>query len=322
MADDLITKGIAAVNAGDKKEARQLLGEAIGKLPDDERSWGWFYNVAENDTERLKCVKEVLRINPNNSRAKQLLENLRGSIPSSAEAGKSTREMAGKRRQSAILIAIVGIIIAIIVGSYVMAKHRTWVGGGTIVFLLVVLGYPLLNRLLSRSIDQRLKLEKRANRGARSEEKIGEILTELEDDFLVLHDIESPYGNIDHIVISKYNGVFLIETKAHGGKVTTDGDTVLVNGRIPEKDFIGQALNNSFWLKKEISDLIGPTPWITPILVFVNAFVASSTPIKNVRVINKKYLLSVLKKQGSKNKSNEQIWEQRGKIAQKLVAKG
>ena len=35
-------------------------------------------NVAENDTERLRCVKEVLRINPNNSRAKQLLEILRG----------------------------------------------------------------------------------------------------------------------------------------------------------------------------------------------------------------------------------------------------
>ena len=115
----------------------------------------------------------------------------------------------------------------------------------------------------------KLKEEKRAIRGARSEEKIGDMLTELSEDYLVLHDIDSPYGNIDHVVFSKRNGVFLIETKSHGGKVTVEGRTLLVNGKLPEKDFIAQALQNSFWLKKEIGNLIGPSPWITPILVFI-----------------------------------------------------
>ena len=321
MSDDLITQGIAAVNAGDKKQARQLLGEAISKFPNDERSWGWFYNVTENDTERLKCLKEVLRINPNNARAKQLLEKLRGSIPSSTEAGKSTRKMAGKRRQSAIWIAIIGIVIIAIVSWYILTRYRTWLGGGVVVLVFFLLGIPILRILLTRSIDKKLKLEKRAIRGARSEEKIGEMLSGLPEDFLVLHDIESPYGNIDHIVISKTNGVFLIETKSHGGKVTVEGDTLLVNGKLPEKDFIAQALNNSYWLKKEISDLIGLSPWINPILVFANAFVEYSKPIKNVKVMNKKYLISTLNKQGSKNSSNEQIWEQRGKIAQRMVTR-
>jgi hypothetical protein len=322
MSDESITQGIAAVEAGDKKQARQLLGEAIRNYPNDERSWGWFYNVAENDTERLQCVKEVLRINPNNARAKQLLEELRGSIPSSAEAGKSTRKMAGKRRHSAIWIAIIGFIVIAFIGLYTMTNYRNWVGGGVAVLVLLFIGYPILTKLLTRSVDKKLKEEKRAIRGARSEEKIGEMLAGLPEGFLVLHDIESPYGNIDHIVISRKNGVFLIETKAHGGKVTAEDDTVLVNGKMPEKDFIAQALNNSYWLKKEISDLIGPTPWITPILVFTNAFVEYSKPIKNVRVINKKYLISALNKEGSKNSSNDQIWEQRGKISQKLVAIG
>ena len=70
MSDELVSKGIEALNAGDKKLARQLLSEAIHNFPNDEQSWGWFYNVAENDTERLRCVKQVLRINPNNARGK------------------------------------------------------------------------------------------------------------------------------------------------------------------------------------------------------------------------------------------------------------
>jgi hypothetical protein len=112
----------------------------------------------------------------------------------------------------------------------------------------------------------------------------------------------------------------LIETKAHGGKVKVEGGTLLVNGKLPEKDFIAQALKNSFWLKDEISKLIGPTPWITPVLVFTNAFVSATKPIKGVRVVNKKYLPPILNSPVSQSATTAQVWEQRGKIGQKLVA--
>lgn len=78
MADDLLAQGVAAVNAGNKQEARKFLDAAIRAAPDDERTWGWFYNVCENDTERFKCVKEVLRINPNHEQAKQRYNELTG----------------------------------------------------------------------------------------------------------------------------------------------------------------------------------------------------------------------------------------------------
>ena len=111
-----------------------------------------------------------------------------------------------------------------------------------------------------------------------------------------MHDIESPYGNIDHIVIGKNAGIFLLETKAHGGKVEVNGETLLVNGKLPEKDFIAQALRNSYWLRDEISQIVGDKPWITPILVFTNAFVPPTRPVKGVSIINKKYLLNFLQK--------------------------
>jgi hypothetical protein len=321
MSDELITNGIEAVNKGDKKLARQLLGDAIRDYPNDERTWGWFYNVAENDTERLRCVKQVLRINPNNTRAKQLLEKLRGSIPLLVEAGRSARKMAESRRHIAIWIAIIGFGIIVVISLYVLKNYRVWAEGATVVLILFLFGYPFLTRLLDNILAKKLKEEKRAIRGAQSEEKIGEMLADLSEDFLVLHDIESPYGNIDHIVFSKRNGVFLIETKAHGGHVTIEDDDLQVNGKPPEKDFITQTLNNTYWLKQEISYLIGPSPWITPILVFTNAFVVAAKPIKNVRVMNKKYLINSINRLGDKkNVANDQIWEQRGKIAQKLVS--
>lgn len=78
MPDDLLSQGIAAIKAGNVQQARQLLDGAIKQNPNDERGWGWFYNVAANDEERLRCIKQVLRINPNNKKAKEIYDKLIG----------------------------------------------------------------------------------------------------------------------------------------------------------------------------------------------------------------------------------------------------
>ncbi len=60
------------------------------------------------------------------------------------------------------------------------------------------------------------------------------------DRFIVAHDIKFKYGNIDHLVIRDDGRVFLIETKAYRGKISTDGRHILVNGRLPRKNPICQ----------------------------------------------------------------------------------
>jgi hypothetical protein len=82
-------------------------------------------------------------------------------------------------------------------------------------------------------------------------------LEELRDDFFVLNDIPSPYGNIDHIVIGKNHGIFLLETKAHGGKVQLLEDNILINHNPHEKSFIAQTLKNTYWLRDEILEVTG-----------------------------------------------------------------
>src|SRR5512143_4073224 len=76
MPDDFLKRGIAALRAGNKAEARRLLTEATLEAPDDERAWAWLYDVAESDEERLRYLIEFLRISPNDQDARQKYNDL------------------------------------------------------------------------------------------------------------------------------------------------------------------------------------------------------------------------------------------------------
>lgn len=235
----------------------------------------------------------------------------------SGQAGKSTRAMAKKRRQTAVWIGFFGIVAIIILGLFLQNAKAWGIGGAGLLLLLILI--RVIPDIIEGRVDKKLKEEKRAIRGAKGEEKIGEILTGLPEDFHVLHDIESPYGNIDHIVIGKNSGIFLLETKAHGGKVAVEAENLLVNGNLPEKDFIAQALRNSYWLRDKVSQIIEGKPWITPIIVFTNAFVAPTRPIKGVTIVNKKYLLNILQQTNKPNVVNAKVWEHRRAIENELL---
>ena len=224
--------------------------------------------------------------------------------------------MAQNRRRITNLILLGVLILAIILALTVQNWQALGLGGGAVLGLLVLL--RILLDLMDKPIKRRIKEERRADRGADAEEVVGDLLAGLNEDFFVLHDISSPYGNIDHIVIGKNSGVFLLETKAHGGKVELFADGMLVNGKPPEKDFISQALRNTYWLRDEIEKVTGSKIWITPVVVFTNAFVQSGRPIKGVHVVNKKFLPSILHRQLRSSSGLSTIWNARNQIAQQL----
>ena len=118
MADDYLAQGIAAVKAGKKQEARRLLDAAIRTAPNDVRTWGWFYNVCENDNERLRCVKEILRIEPNNEKAKQKYDKLIGlgyqtseAVPKRALTPDATNKKQGLSLEWIVFGGIIGLAI-------------------------------------------------------------------------------------------------------------------------------------------------------------------------------------------------------------------
>ena len=162
-------------------------------------------------------------------------------------------------------------------------------------------------------MDRKIREEKRAIRGAKGEERLEGILDQLDETHVVFHDVVSQYGNIDHIVVAE-TGVFLIETKAHGGRVSVVTGELLVNGHPPEKDFIGQTLRNTYWLKEQILKATGIEPWINPVIVFTNAFVELGRPIKGVTVTNKKFLLKTIERVGRRNGRNSEVWSMRDRL--------
>lgn len=232
-------------------------------------------------------------------------------------AGKSTREMADKRRKQGILTGLIVIFILVVVYLLLTNSQQLGLGGGVILILLILL------RIVPDWFDgysrRQTKMVRRAERGAVAEEKVGGLLDGLGDDFIVLHDVTSPYGNIDHVVVSRHGGLILLETKSHHGEITAGESDVLVNGHSPEKNFVTQALQNSYWLRQEAASILGFKPWITAMLVFTNGFVKVSRPIKGVRVVNGKYLIPALQSIEARQGDKELVWAKREGLKQLLL---
>lgn len=216
------------------------------------------------------------------------------------KAGESTRRLADKRYLGRVLVTLIGIFaIFLLIFMSINLKVKGIMG-------LVVLGTIIMAmKIISKQTSQYEKLEKRASKGAQAEERIGDLLKQLHGDYAVFHDIESPYGNIDHVVMNKDNDVFLLETKSHHGEITYNGKNLLINSKPTEKDFISQALKNMYWLKDEIKKQTNLNLFIKSIIVFINAFVKIPKPIKNISIINKKYLIKTLMKKNRHFKTPE-----------------
>ena len=134
-------------------------------------------------------------------------------------AGKSTRDMAEGRRSRAVSVGL--LTIGALVVLYLLMSNSTSLGIGGIGILVLVVAMRLVADQFDNYARRQEKAIRRADRGAVAEEEVGDLLDELDDSFVVINDVESPYGNIDHVVLSQKGGIYLIETKSHHGTVTT-----------------------------------------------------------------------------------------------------
>ncbi len=127
--DNLLEQGIAAYKAGKRDEARKVFIALVKQEPDNERAWGWMYMVANNDKERIHCMKQALRINPRNEKARQLLDQL--LTPSSSTSVSSSKQVNSlnsalpKRSNNTwkiglVVISLIFICVVIPIGGYIV----------------------------------------------------------------------------------------------------------------------------------------------------------------------------------------------------------
>lgn len=75
-----IQQAEAAIKAGDTKTGFEILRVYLAENPDSERAW-WVMSGLVPREERATCLKQVLRINPDNRLAKETLDKLLASPP-------------------------------------------------------------------------------------------------------------------------------------------------------------------------------------------------------------------------------------------------
>jgi hypothetical protein len=73
---DNLQNGITAFRAGKRDEARKYFIAAMKEDPNNENVWGWLYQVAKNDSEKIQALSKVVALNPNNQQARELLNKL------------------------------------------------------------------------------------------------------------------------------------------------------------------------------------------------------------------------------------------------------
>jgi Tol biopolymer transport system component len=111
---DLLRRGIEAARDGDKATARQLLEQVVDLDEKSEKGWFWLASVVDTDEERRVCLRNVLHVNPNNERAKAMLEKLEARINRNTELG-SKEEVAPGISRSQMSLLIGGGVLAVLV---------------------------------------------------------------------------------------------------------------------------------------------------------------------------------------------------------------
>lgn len=75
--DELVRAGGAALRAGERERARQLLAQAVRANPRSEQAWLLLAGAVSDPAQRRSCLERVLRLNPEHAIARKAL----GSLP-------------------------------------------------------------------------------------------------------------------------------------------------------------------------------------------------------------------------------------------------
>ncbi|MBZ0304365.1 MAG: hypothetical protein K8J31_31805 [Anaerolineae bacterium] len=117
--------GIEAARRGDKPAAQVLLRQVVETDPGNELAWMWLASAVDSLDERRACLEHALRINPDNTRAREALRRLQpgaASAESSASRGRQSRRPQAQTRSGdearsgpSTLVILVGALVVLAV---------------------------------------------------------------------------------------------------------------------------------------------------------------------------------------------------------------
>jgi hypothetical protein len=113
QVEAFLRDGIAKARAGDKATARELLQKVVELDQYNERGWFWLASVVETDEERRTCLHNVVLINPNNTRAQEMLERIEDPVSEDATSKRTVnpRILIGGAIAMLVVIFVVAIVL-------------------------------------------------------------------------------------------------------------------------------------------------------------------------------------------------------------------
>ena len=159
-------------------------------------------------------------------------------------------------------------------------------GTGAILFALSLAAVYCLLLKGMRRVERFFK-------GARGEEKVSAALRNLPSGYHVFNDYVAEGKHIDHVVVGP-SGVFSVETKCWAGELSIEEGQILINGRLPSRLPVPQALREAGYVKAALERL-GWTGKVIPVLAFASDnFRSHALELNGTLVLNSSELTSTI----------------------------
>jgi hypothetical protein len=137
--------------------------------------------------------------------------------------------------------------------------------------VLLIAALPILFRKMGKFADRLERDRINFRKGAVGEALVGDVLDRFPDDYRVIHDLTTSFGNIDHVVVGP-SGAYVIDTKNWKGVVTADGKGgLLLNGQATPKPEARNLSRTIMAIKEKVKVLSGLDVYMHGILAFPSA---------------------------------------------------
>jgi hypothetical protein len=116
VMNELTKEGIRIFQAGDKQKAARILARSVQIDSRDEEAWYWLSACVDGLDKKRYCLQKVLKINPENAKARQRLSKLEGFVTD--DVTKKPNTDSPRSSQKARIYAIT-LGITIVVASFI-----------------------------------------------------------------------------------------------------------------------------------------------------------------------------------------------------------
>ncbi|MCP4594856.1 hypothetical protein [Neptuniibacter sp.] len=123
MSEENLQQAIAAIKAGNKKYAEQLLTQILEVDDNNEDAWLGMAVCVDDSQLKRECLQRALEINPNSELAKRGLQRL--NMLSKVKSSKRRKKKGKKKTRNLTLVLVACIVVVCCVAVAIASGSRT-----------------------------------------------------------------------------------------------------------------------------------------------------------------------------------------------------